>query len=325
MKILICSFTTPGYAPNELAEYLTSETGHQVRLVQCPAKHERRFIPGWSHYQNFRQIINPVIEEIANGGEHFDIAIGPDPIFALACISLQKQGLVGRSIYWRLDYYPSFKYLNFVYQILEQTVRKKVDTIWSISDPSLSHVKRSLSGTLTKTIHVPYLMHKRQMSRRVDITTRRNACLWMGPDLDGSRELCTAACLSLGMKLYIADYSNPKLRVSQETLDLYLRECSIGLSPYSPEPKSPKYYADVSRIRRFLAHGMPVVTTSVTPTSKTIVDYNAGSICDWTADSIADSIQDCRANFEEMSNNAYDAAQHYTYEDWFGSRTLLHL
>ncbi len=312
MNILICSFDTPGYAPNELHKYLLGQD-HGIHIISCPAKHNRAFIPGYSHWQNIKYV-----QEKAVG--YYDIAIAPDPAFMVSLVNLRDRGIIGKAIYWRLDYYPR-KYpepFNQAYQALERYALNHADEIWSISDPEIPIIARSLQDSISKTIHVPYLM-----SNSLQKTDRVRSTLWMGPDLDTSRVLCEEAVKRVDIEFNIADYSIDEFRISDDKLAFFLNRAMVGLSPYRPEKKSPKYFCDSSRIRRFLSYGVPVVTTDVAPTHTTLINEHCGFICEWNTESVEEGINYCLENFDELSRNALLAAEKYTYERWFSDHKIL--
>lgn len=320
MRILVCSFTTPGYAPNELVKYL-ARTKHTYQLIQAPAKHERWFIPGVSHMGNIRQIGKEAIGD-------FDLAIAPEPSMMLAINELKKAGRVGGSVYWRLDYFPH-KYpgpFNTGYQWLENHALETADQIWSIADPELPHVAESL-GRPAK--HVPYLLLDRP---HITLEKRDHSSFWMGPDLDGSRMEAAAGAKAAGIPFIVADYNDAKLRMSNIELHTQLDRTKVGIALYRPDRwkpsptayRSSKYFCDSSRIRRFLAHGVPVVTTDVAPTIRTLGDYAAGYVmptCDPAQ--VKKGIEYCLERFEELSENAYRAAAAFTYPAWFESHDLI--
>ncbi len=319
MRILVCSFTTPGYGPNELAQYLET-TEHTFQLIQAPAKHERRFIPGVSHAANIRQVGKEALGD-------FDLAIVPDPSLMIALQVLKKAGRVAKTVYWRLDYFPR-KYpgpFDKAYQWLERNALDTADEVWSMADPELPHVSESL-GREAK--HVPYLMpsEPRYTGQRV------RAGFWMGPDLDGSRVVAQAAADTLDIRLNVADYNDEKLRMDQGDLEYWLNASKVGLALYKPdrwkpEPtafRSSKYFCDSSRIRRFLAHGVPVVTTDVAPTHTTVLKHHAGYVvptCE--TGQVMQGIEYCLDHFDELSENAYEAAAEFTYPAWFEKHGIL--
>ncbi len=322
MRILICTWNIPGYAPNELFDYLRAEDYH-VQKISAPAKHERRFIPGVSHFQNMKQIV-----EEAYG--YYDIAIAPDPAYVYALDHLKRKGQVGKVIYWRLDYFPK-KYpepFNQAYQFVERHALSSPDEIWSIADPEIPLISESLGEANFKTILVPYLLPKVVKGNNDE---RKTAAMWMGPDLDESRPLCIQAAAQLAnafpFEFDIADYSIDQYRVDDDKLAFMLGRAKVGLSPYQPEEfpgrTQSKYFCDASRVRRFLSFGVPVVTTDVAPTHTTLVQEKCGYICDWTAESIEEGIRYCLENFDELSENAIKAANKYTYGNWFTEHKVL--
>lgn len=321
-RVLIATYRTPGYAPNELHRYLTEKRHDDIFTfkAEVPAKHERRFIPGLSHYTNYSSII----KQGKSIGIHFDVGIAPDPAFVMALSRLREAGVLDKVIYWRLDYYPKYRSgLNIPYQTLERKALETADEIWSISSPTLIWVEENLRDSISKVKYVPYLLHLDQVQDRASTEHRCDAALWMGPDLDGSRPLCIKATEALRVPFTIADYSIDKYRVGDTELEQLLKTAKVGLALYKPEPLSSKYFADVSRIRRFLAYGVPVITTAVAPTYTTVSEEHCGYICEWDWVDITVGIRYCINSFEGLSENAYRAAEKYTFENWFSNHPEL--
>lgn len=319
MNILILSSTIPGYAPNELHKYLRGATSHQIDLIQSPAYYERKSIQVLSYIENIKKIKR----EVKELDTHWDIVIAPDPASVSAACNLRKKDIVDKVIYWRLDYH-SLKYqglLNKVYQYAEEKARITADQIWSIADPSLPRIEKSLGTTIKKTIHVPYLLHDMPVFHE----EREDFALWMGPDLEESKGLCWDATRKLGLKLEVCDYSVERFRKSEDELESLLKVARVGLSPYKPhyQKKGSKYYCDSSRIRRFLAYGVPVVTTDVAPTHTTLIEENCGSVVQWSVKGLIEGLQYCLDNFDELSKNALKAAKEYTFQQWFPYHQIL--
>ncbi|HEX8966030.1 MAG TPA: glycosyltransferase family 4 protein, partial [Patescibacteria group bacterium] len=57
-----------------------------------------------------------------------------------------------------------------------------------------------------------------------------------------------------------------------------VRKCYLALAPYRALPQSVRWYADATKIRQYLASGLPVVTTQVPPLGKVVADKGAALV-----------------------------------------------
>ena len=69
-----------------------------------------------------------------------------------------------------------------------------------------------------------------------------------------------------------------------------LSSCSIGLAPYKPFPKSYSYYSDPSKIKLYMACGLPVITTDVVTMTDLIKQTKSGKIIKYTEQSLANAV-----------------------------------
>jgi glycosyltransferase involved in cell wall biosynthesis len=64
----------------------------------------------------------------------------------------------------------------------------------------------------------------------------------------------------------------------QEETRRLVSRTSVGLAPATFDPQSLKLYADISKLKTYMAYGLPVITTTVATTAREIEQQQAGII-----------------------------------------------
>ncbi len=109
----------------------------------------------------------------------------------------------------------------------------------------------------------------------------------------------------------------------KEILKHYLK-ASVSLSPYAPLENSVKKYGDVIKIRESIGCGIPVITTTVPPSHKEVLEKGLGEVIEYTPEALANAV------VKLLSDDAYyfavrrrviDASKENLWENIYG-RTL---
>ena len=103
-------------------------------------------------------------------------------------------------------------------------------------------------------------------------------------------------------------------------LEKILSYCAVGVAPYVPDPKSFKWYADPGKPKQYMACGLPVVTTDVTPISREIAARKAGVVVEYDTQALADAIVHLLLDDKEhaeMRENAIGFASEYDWDEVF--------
>lgn len=101
---------------------------------------------------------------------------------------------------------------------------------------------------------------------------------------------------------------------SFQELTSCLAKGSIGLAPFVPAPDSLSYYSDPSKIKLYLACGLPVITTKVATIAPIITKDNAGLVVDYDENKLAkaiDSLLKNRKKYELYKNGAIKLSKKY--------------
>lgn len=106
----------------------------------------------------------------------------------------------------------------------------------------------------------------------------------------------------------------------QNLIDNLLAKSHVAIAPYNDIPHSRKKYGDVIKIRNYFACGLPVVSTSVPPVSKEIIDEKLGFVVPYDAREFAQScvklLKD-RELYRRIRSNVIAKAKNHSWNNIF--------
>lgn len=252
-----------------------------------------------------------VLDFVFRDNNHYHIFIGLESINTLAGILLRKFGFVDKVVYYVTDFslhrYNNF-FLNKLYLLLDRLAFQYSDHIWDVSRAMMpARIKAGLNPKIEKSsIYVPISLFSNQINssgkeKKIPMSLVYAGTLKKenGPDLailtlkkvlrevpqarlhiftDGE-DIEIQALRDLIDRLGLHDKVFFHGLLSNETnLIKDLRHFMIGLAPYKALPESPRWWADATRIRLYLAAGLPVVTTQVPPISQDLIETKSGLV-----------------------------------------------
>lgn len=284
--------------------------------------------------------------------DKYDLFIGLESVNALAGVILKKLGRVKAVVYYVSDYSPKrykAKWFNSLYLLLDRLAANYSDYIWDVS-PALMQARKQAGvdpGVSKKIIHVPNGLFPEQIKYLPLKKTTPASLVYAGTlgvengpdiaieairivtkkfpkvrlhiygggkkDLDRLRQLVNK--LDLGRNVMFHGFFNDPIKLSSE-----LRKYTIGLAPYKAIPGSPRFWADATKIRLYLAAGLPVITTQVPPLGKELVKEKAGIVCRDNHEEIARAIVKLFDNpnlYKTFRRNAIRKAQGNTWENTY--------
>lgn len=95
-----------------------------------------------------------------------------------------------------------------------------------------------------------------------------------------------------------------------------LMDCTIGVSPYTPENSSVSRYTDPGKPKRYLEFNLPVITTDVIEISKEIAKTKAGIIVEYgNYKAFSEAIAKIIDNYDNYVKGAIKFHKRYYYKD----------
>ncbi|MBL7036675.1 glycosyltransferase [Candidatus Microgenomates bacterium] len=282
--------------------------------------------------------------------EHFDLFIGLESVNTIAGVILKRFGLVDSVVYYVSDF--SLKryvnpLLNKIYLLLDRIAFNNADFVWDIS-PALmqARIKAGLDLKSVKTsIHVPIALFSEQLTSlpskqtipfsiayaglvssengpsialkalKKVLRTFPKAQLHifaMGRDIDIQKLRDLTNKLVIQKKVFIHGFIS-----NQTDLIKDLSQYRIGLAPYLTKEGSHRWWADATRIRLYLAAGLPVITTPVPPAGNELTKNNSGFVVKDNETKFAKTIGLLFKNnnlYNKMKKNAIKQAKDNTWD-----------
>lgn len=304
--------------------------------------------PGTQFFFKIRDFLSVLIEGV-RAPQPFDLCIGFEAINALAGILLRKLGRVRRVVYYVSDYSPNRyqnRWFNALYLWLDRQAAIASDIIWDVS-PAIQPARIQLGLDPNKSapvVRVPNALYPAQIRqlpvRKIEpyslvfmgtlgeengpglaiealshiVKTFPCARLHIigGPEHEIARLKKLVAGRSLVSRVFFYGFIANRVKAAA-----MLRRFSIALAPYRAIPGSVRWYGDATKIRAYLAAGLPTITTHVPPLGKEIASRGAGIVVADTPRAIAEAVCDLfdnRKRFLALRRRAIAFARDNTWE-----------
>jgi glycosyltransferase involved in cell wall biosynthesis len=277
-----------------------------------------------------------------------DLFFGMNNLLVFVGILLKKIGIVGKVIYYVIDYTPvryGNRFLNGLYYKLDEIALYGSDYVVSLNEAMLFGRVRDKGLDMKKINYAiaPFgnnslSLEKKQ--RRHD----KNSIVYFGRiNKNKGSELFVPIAKSLinrGFGNFIFEiigggdveylrteiknnslerYFNLAGRIDrQEDVDKLLLECGVALASYYPEDKNNfSYYSDPGKVKVYLGCGLPIVITNVPPIAKDVEKTGSGLIAEYNPDDFADKILKILENYEFYENNATKFGKEFDWNNIF--------
>ena len=281
----------------------------------------------------------------------FDVFIGADPLNSLVGLVLRKLGLATSVIYYAVDYSPKrfeSELVNWIYHYIEALCAVKCDYTWNLStryvEARESKLRRLGFQKRGNQVLVRIPVHESRVRDFTEIkhhgvifsgSLRKEAGLDLilqavrivGPQIpdlevaiagEGSiKEELTLQVINQRLERYIkiSDYIPSR----QKFID-FLSSYAVGLAIYDPSRDSYTAYADVSKVKNYLACGLPVILSRHSYNAKEVEQYNAGILVDFDSADIARAIHELLDNqqcYLKYRQNALNLSKEFNSEKIF--------
>lgn len=308
--------------------------------------------PGETHiFYKIRDFFS-VIDWSMHDSTKFDLFIGLESINALAGIILKKIGKIKTVVYYVSDYSPKRYqngWFNKLYLWLDRFCATYADFIWDVS-PAMQPARIGAGLDPKRSapvVHVPNALYPAQIKQTPLREVKPYSLVFMGtlgkingPDLaiealpyilnkfpqvklhivggnniDEKRLFTLVKHLNLKNQVIFHGFIDDRERISKT-----IRHFAIALAPYPAIPGSARYYGDATKIRAYLAAGLPTITTAVPPLGKEAAAAGAALIVKDDPKTLAKAIIEVFRNkslFLKLRKNAILFAGNNTWENEF--------
>ena len=256
-------------------------------------------------------------------GGRYEVYLGADPLNTVVGVLLKWLKLTDFVIFYTIDWMPerfSNKLLNAVYHWLDRFCVRHCDAAWNIS-PRIQDVRRSQGLPDSKNVLVPVGVDLEKIDLPDKSATEPRDLVLLGA-LAPSKgvDLVIEAFPKLKerfpqLRLHIIGKTphdavedgvvyqpyEPRLAALGPDVILHgakphdevlamLPAYDVALALYKPSPNNLSQWADPSRVKDYLACGLPTVITPVPEIHKDIAALNAGVVVDYAVEPLADAI-----------------------------------
>lgn len=285
--------------------------------------------------------------------ERYDVYIGVDPLNCLAGLVLRALGLVRTVIFYSIDFTPKRfpqKLLDGLYHAIESLCVRFADIRWDISPRIAEGREKFLRLKQTDypvTVVSVGLWEKDIVSSNTNFDAHR--IVFVGHLLKKQGVDKALEAISM-VKKKVKDISfliigggeeeKPLKQLvntlhlesnveftgwvwNQEEIKKRLLGCAFAMATYDPRGAKKDnftYYADPTKIKTYLASGLPVIMTNVSYNASDLVRRGCAIVVDYDEKSIARALIDVltdKKKLETMRKNAIKTAKEFTWEEIF--------
>lgn len=278
-------------------------------------------------------------------GGTWDIIIALDNLNTMAALFLRIFHKTKKVIYYTIDFIPQRfenKALNNFYHYLDKLAVVNSDMVWNVS-PRIKEGRRKIKGLysnnqLTVPIGVWFFRIKRKKFEEIEKYTMIYAggllphqgiqlVLEAIPDI--IKTIPHFRFRIIGMGTFEEELKNitKKFKISQyvdfmgyiekyEDVERELTKVGAAVGMYSSELDKWSYYADPSKIKAYLAAGLPVITTDLTHIAKQLESKKCGFVIKYDKKMLTKTIIKLMSNtkmYREYRDNAVIFSKNY---DW---------
>lgn len=279
--------------------------------------------------------------------EKWDVIIALDNLNTLTALVLKLLGRVDKIVYYTIDFTPqrfTNPFLNTIYHWIDKISVKYATRTWNLT-ARMAEGREKIRGLsraeYNRQIVVPIGIWINRINRNL-LVQDKNTIMYAGglsphqgiqlmidalplvikkiPDVTfkiiGMGEytdtlLKQVADLQLSNHVVFLGYME-----KHEEVEAIVSKGSVSVALYDEHFAKWSYYADPSKIKTYLACGLPVITTSLTHMAKFIEEKNCGIVVSYTKEEVADAVVTILQNDslrKEYRKNALDCAKEF---DW---------
>lgn len=281
-------------------------------------------------------------------GNRWDLIIALDNLNTLSALTLKLFKTVDRVIYYTIDFVPNRfenKLLNIIYGNIEKIAVRYADTTWNLTS-RIAIGREKIRGMdrkkYNRQIIVPIGIWFDRIKRKKFNEVEKHTIVYAGglsPHqgiqlvIDAMPQVLKKVNDAKMLIIGIGNYEDAlreqvrKLKLEKnvkflgyfekhEDVERILSNCGLAVAMYSKELSKWSYFADPSKIKSYLAAGLPVITTSLTMISKDLLKKECGIISDYNKEDLAKKIIKFLKDEKKQKKYRENAIEFGSQFDW---------
>lgn len=270
-----------------------------------PARYLRELRRTWWHARSLAPI---------------DLYVGGDSLLALPGIWLRRRGKAHAVVLYSMDFVPhrfANPALNALYHRIDRFAAEFADVAWNVSHQiDAARRERDRGHELAPTVLVPIGVHTERIARKplAEASAKELAFVSHLIPKQGLQLVIQAmpairAAVPEATVVVIGDgpYANELKRLAQvhrvadaihflgqendhEKLEQRITRSALALAPYVPDPANFTRFADPSKIKLYLACGLPIIMTDEFWNARDIERSGAGVIIPYDTSALASAV-----------------------------------
>lgn len=276
-------------------------------------------------------------------------AIGLGNLCALLCVFLRFLGRTRKAVYYAIDFTPhrfDNAILNKLFHLLDFLAAKYSDATWNMSNRILKERQikhKALEKVNYKQLFMPagiwtdeYASESIQNKDKYTLVYAGSLSNHQGVDLAiRSLQLALKTIPDLKMEIIGKGSVELVLRMLVEELDIskhvffkgyfenhidvihQMQKASVALAMYNVHTSKWSQYGDPSKIKSYLACGLPTLTTNVTYMAEELKKRHCGYVVDFTIEDLTASILKIfknRSELESMQRSCINYSKEFNWE-----------
>ncbi|MBI4039371.1 glycosyltransferase [Candidatus Daviesbacteria bacterium] len=290
-----------------------------------------------------KDLIYTIFWTIRNGGA--DIFIGSGNLSAFAGVILKKLRVVDKVVFYCIDYVPerfANPHVNRLYHWVDRLACAGADITWNLSprmaDGRNSRWERSLGRQVTLPIGVHFnrihrlpldQIHHAEIVYLGTLLEKQGVQLVIGALTKIASQIPNLHFLVIGSGPYEEQLKELTKQKGVEALVTFagyvedhqqveemMARGAVAVALYNKEVDQFSYYADPSKVKNYLAAGLPVIITDVPYIAQEIVQKKAGIIVEYQEEQMVDAILGLLKDPRELAKYRQNAVNFARDFDW---------
>jgi glycosyltransferase involved in cell wall biosynthesis len=108
----------------------------------------------------------------------------------------------------------------------------------------------------------------------------------------------------------------PGFIADQQGVESFLATGSVAIAAYDPADNVLTQHADPSKLKAYLAAGLPIVMTDLPHNARELADRGGAELIPFDAEALADAIERCLSDPDQWATRRGSALQYARSFDW---------